>query len=114
MEPELTLELDGRAYAWTGEGWCAAADHIQPPAAIAQRLNALVRELNLERQQRLVSHVRYLQEIGVPYRGVQARRGCVRVTYCWRCKHDLDNRFDDECISCGWILCGCGACGCRH
>jgi len=35
-----------------------------------------------------------------------------RTTHCFNCKQGLDNRYDHECNSCGWILCLCGACGC--
>lgn len=34
-----------------------------------------------------------------------------RTPHCWKCKTDLDSRIDEECPTCGWIICPtCGAC----
>jgi len=37
-----------------------------------------------------------------------------RTPWCWSCKHDLDSDFDLKCLSCGWLHCPCGACGCNR
>lgn len=60
-------------------------------------------------------HKRFMEMTGRVYQGVgpsyQKER---RVTHCWFCKSELDNSIDIECRSCGWIICGCGACGCNY
>lgn len=35
-------------------------------------------------------------------------------TRCLRCKTILDSGFDSTCMSCGWLKCQCGACGCQN
>lgn len=71
-----------------------------------------------ERQAQLSPEERHkerLLKLGKTYLGVRkatpnpARR---RVTHCWACKEGLDSSIDIECLSCNWILCACGACGC--
>lgn len=37
-----------------------------------------------------------------------------RVSHCWNCKHTVDNHYQYECSTCGWIICSCGACGCSY
>jgi len=37
-----------------------------------------------------------------------------RTTHCYDCKKPLDNKLFYECISCKWIICACGACGCGY
>jgi|GEM_PF-3338561 len=82
--------------------------------AEAQRL-----EREAERIAKLTPEERHkerLERLGKEYLGVRqakpnpSRR---RVTHCWACKKTLDNSIDVECVSCNWILCQCGACGCR-
>jgi hypothetical protein len=59
-------------------------------------------------------HRTFLESSGRNYQGViESRSGRVRLTHCWRCKEDLDNRVDIECAACHWIICTCGACGCQ-
>lgn len=36
-----------------------------------------------------------------------------RTPPCYACGRGLDNAVDHECACCGWIICVCGACGCR-
>lgn len=61
-------------------------------------------------------HRESLESRGITYRGVKAVLGLRqrRVTHCYRCKTNLDNATDVECIACGWIICMCGACGCGY
>ena len=37
-----------------------------------------------------------------------------RISNCYACKKPLDNLKEIECNRCGWIVCSCGACGCRY
>lgn len=82
-----------------------------------ERAKAAAQE-EVERLARLTPEERHkerLLELGITYLGVRkatpnpARR---RVAHCWACKEVLDSSIDIECLSCNWILCGCGACGC--
>ena len=40
----------------------------------------------------------------------KTRRGATRQAKCWQCKAPLDNTVDSTCLTCGWIICSCGAC----
>lgn len=60
-------------------------------------------------------HKERLQNLGIEYQGVRQALNVSekrRVTHCYACKEPLDNSVDIECVTCGWILCKCGACGC--
>ncbi len=63
-------------------------------------------------------HKIILEARGIEWKGVRKRGAAVQMTprhrrpKCWFCKQALDNAVDIECLSCGWILCRCGACGC--
>lgn len=60
-------------------------------------------------------HKEVLVRLGLPYKGLRpATPRHRRVTYCWSCWQPLDNSVDVECVTCGWILCTCGACGCGY
>lgn len=59
-------------------------------------------------------HKKYLENRGLSNNGIRpaTRNHLHRVTHCWLCKTPLDNFIDMECVTCVWIICGCGACGC--
>ena len=59
-------------------------------------------------------HSRFLRERGLENKGVRqaAAQKHHRVTVCWSCHRSLDNTINVECVTCGWIICQCGACGC--
>lgn len=61
-------------------------------------------------------HMHQVIDAGKRYRGLQrpTLRDRRRVTHCYSCKSRLDNSTNVECMSCGWILCPCGACGCGY
>lgn len=61
-------------------------------------------------------HMRLVLKSGKEYRGLSRPTGGWRrrVTHCYACQSHLDNSTDVECVSCGWILCPCGACGCGY
>lgn len=60
-------------------------------------------------------HKEILARLGLPYKGLRpATPRFRRVTHCYACKDHLDNSVDIECVTCGWILCTCGACGCGY
>lgn len=60
-------------------------------------------------------HRARMQSRALEYRGVKERDASKppRATHCWACKMPLSTASDLECVGCGWIVCGCGACGCR-
>ena len=33
-----------------------------------------------------------------------------RSTHCHESGTDLDSESNQECVACGWLVCGCGAC----
>lgn len=68
------------------------------------------RNLTIER------HKNDLKNLGKEYRGVRFKRTDIkhRITHCYNCKESLNNLMDIECISCNWIICKCGACGCGY
>ena len=55
-------------------------------------------------------HNSYLEKKGLSSRSiVKAKKW--RASICWECHNSVDNSFDYECNSCGWIICSsCGAC----
>lgn len=59
-------------------------------------------------------HKANLAKIGRDYLGVRpsSESRAHRVSHCYSCKKTVDNTVDVECVSCSWILCRCGACGC--
>lgn len=62
-------------------------------------------------------HKEHLEKLGKEYRGVRPATRDPRkrrITHCYSCKQRLDNSIDIECVSCNWILCKCGACGCGY
>ena len=60
-------------------------------------------------------HKEILAQLGLPYKGLRpATQRYRRVTHCYACRQHLDNSVDVECVTCGWILCTCGACGCGY
>lgn len=61
-------------------------------------------------------HAQYLASTGLANNGTRlaSSRNFHRTPPCWRCGKQLDNSADIECISCGWIICSCGACGCSR
>jgi hypothetical protein len=76
---------------------------------------AKVFEQQKRREEVIKTHEMFLRARNLPTQGVRATaRRQSRVTHCWHCKGHLDNSIDIECLSCGWIICGCGACGCSH
>jgi len=37
----------------------------------------------------------------------------LRTARCFHCKKSLDSQKNENCSSCGWMICNCGACGCE-
>ncbi|WP_423679897.1 hypothetical protein [Undibacterium sp. WLHG33] len=69
--------------------------------------------LRIERERTIERHREFLIAHGYKYLGIAVSKKRVnRITHCWNCKSHLDNAIDVECVSCGWIVCRCGACGC--
>lgn len=42
--------------------------------------------------------------------GRASARHSVRHAHCWKCHQSLSSLQHDECSSCGWLICDCGAC----
>jgi hypothetical protein len=76
-------------------------------------------EAALRRRQGVIDrHREFMEERGLPYEGVRdtgtgkttgSKR---RRTKCHACGIALDDFASSECLSCGGVLCSCGACGC--
>ena len=64
----------------------------------------------------LIYHRERIEARGRTYQGVRAAglHGRRRTPNCYRCKQELDNAYNVECVECGWILCQCTACGCEY
>ena len=61
----------------------------------------------------VVRHRLKLQAMGKEYSGIRySSNKTRRETNCWSCKSPITSENLPECITCGWILCSCGACGC--
>ncbi len=62
----------------------------------------------------MLNHRQRLEQSGLAYAGAsEAGRREPRVTHCWNCHGYLNNGVHLECNICRWIVCPCGACGCR-
>ncbi len=60
-------------------------------------------------------HKRHLANLGLKYRGFQhAELTQHRVTHCYSCKRRLDSDMNIQCVSCSWLICTCGVCGCSY
>lgn len=59
---------------------------------------------------------RFLELRGKTFAGTRSRPESLplRVTHCYACKYGLDSTINLECVSCNWIICQCGACGCCY
>lgn len=80
-----------------------AASDIHDQVVAAYRLSAVVR------------HRLRIDRIGLTYGGVRtSKKGLPRNTHCWKCTRQLISDGYPECVYCNWILCECGACGCRN
>ncbi|MEY3788787.1 MAG: hypothetical protein RIQ94_939 [Pseudomonadota bacterium] len=105
----INVSLAERVEEWAK----TAADREQECAEQkALKINNHEIALNCERENR---HRAFLEERGIPYQGVRLAtkvRNHHRITHCYSCKRHLDNAIMTECVTCGWILCNCGACGC--
>lgn len=91
-----------------GGMWCASPGNLKPIS-----VDIFITKAAPQLQQGIEArHKARLQEKGVAYGGVRKRQGSPRSTHCYACKSPLTSLSDLECVSCGWILCECGACGC--
>ena len=37
-----------------------------------------------------------------------------RVNHCYQCQKEVTSFTNPECKRCGWLVCGCSACGCGY
>jgi len=60
-------------------------------------------------------HKAFLKTKGKQFSETRPSSSHHRESHCYNCKSAVDNKFDVECIACGWIVCNsCGACGCGY
>ena len=74
-------------------------------ATESERARERARSLNAE-------HLARLGIDDTEYR-IRAAHLSPRTPRCWACKHELDSRQDLEHVRCSWLVCVCGACGCK-
>jgi len=67
------------------------------------RIDAIDAEFVEDIEQNLVNALRHYTEL----------RGRQRSTHCWKCKTNLNDVDFSVCKTCHWIVCPCGACGCK-
>ena len=103
-----------RATAIRGGIQFSATDGISLEGAINALIHLIDTEPNLVAKVTEDNHNRFLEKQGMPSGALRpSEKPFVhRMTHCWACKHPLDNMVQFECSACGWIVCGCGACGC--
>ena len=116
--PTDTIELASRVFEEHITELTLPSDLAEKVLVYEQQKQALAKqrqeEVRRQEEEVLVAkHRRHMAQVGVPYRGMRKRVGeNIRKTHCWKCKMPIDNAKFDECITCGWIICDCGACGC--
>ena len=84
------------------------------PDTVAE-VKTLKQSANLE-QSLQEMHQHRFSSTGAEYLGTRrstSQQHQKRTANCWDCHSELDSTIDMECARCGWILCWCGACGCR-
>ena len=72
---------------------------------------------DLEKKHKAIKerHRKFVESRGFDYKGSNHNpKKDVRETGCYNCKSSINNDFFEECNSCGWIICLCGACGCGY
>lgn len=103
-----------RATATRGSIRFSTTDDIGLEGAINALVHRIDTEPNLIAKVTQENHNRFLEKQGMPSGALRSSEKPFvhRMTHCWACKHPLDNMVQFECPACGWIVCGCGACGC--
>lgn len=124
-----TIELASKAFVENITDLTLPADLLEKVQAFEQqrqeeeqrkqeekqrRQEELERAAQLSPEELLISkHRAHVSRVGVPYLGTRRSTGkSIRKTHCWKCTIPIDNITFFECVSCGWIICDCGACGC--
>lgn len=54
----------------------------------------------------------FLAGRGIGFSGIREAKESPRGANCWNCSKVVVNDRNFECVRCGWLICGCGACGC--
>src|SRR5688500_12014356 len=74
------------------------------------------REVSRRRERTIALNADHLARLGISDAQYRERPNYLRERspQCWACKQSLDSRQDLEHVACGWLVCTCGACGCRH
>lgn len=88
-------------------------DHARSNSISIQDQAQKTKILEKYRGSSVVRHRLKLQAMGKEYSGVRySAKKVRRETNCWSCKSPITSENLPECVTCGWILCSCGACGC--
>src|SRR6185437_3841758 len=97
-------------------GWIEKADGPTKAKARAAYETWAAANRQKEREALILRHEQFLAERGLQNRGVRGATRTTehRTTHCYACKTPLDSWVDTECVSCSWIICSCGACGCGY
>lgn len=118
--PEAIAESTKKYMEWKaaqGPSWLAkeAKRYESQRRAQAKKLADEARDKAEAEELAIEEHAKRLAKLGLNNSGVRrAKEGSerVRATHCYSCKKALDGAVEVVCVSCSWMLCECGACGC--
>ena len=93
--------------------------HQDSPRSMNALKAAIDEDPDLLGKATIQNHKAKLKDLNIgTSRASQARKASsyktLRAAHCWACHHPIDNQSMYECVSCGWIICFCGACGCGY
>ena len=109
--------FQGRAYHDLGNLSVQKEDNLENVIDELKRLIDVEFSNSMEKYQAYLKakHKGFLKIINKEYSGVRSSKFKNRHTHCYKCKSEIDSRYDMECIACGWVICNsCGACGCGY
>jgi hypothetical protein len=96
--------------AWRSGAGATFLDEARPLAVEQYRVRA-----QKLRDKAIESHKAHLAAGGKTYSGVTIVEEPIhREAHCWSCWEKLNSRMDIQCNLCRWMICSCGACGCRY
>ena len=78
---------------------------LDPAQGLSRFRAAAESYLNWEKEEETRKYLEVLDGIDKNY---------YREARCYSCKNEIDSHDYPKCLKCGWIICSCGACGCRY
>lgn len=116
----MRVQHAGKEYVLIDGEWLDSGMEATP-TALAQELDRIVNEDPALRADRAArdrhhvedAHARFREGRGRPPGRLEKSRSR-RTSRCYSCRRSLDSAVDWICADCRWIVCKCGACGCRH